>query len=51
MTKKPEPQKSVQTPFEKFTDAARHVFNLPKDQIEKVKTKYPANRTRRGKRK
>jgi len=42
MTKKPEPQKPAQTPFEKFTDAARHVFNLPKDQVEKVKTKYPS---------
>ena len=30
------------TPFEKFTEAAKRVFNLPKDRVEKVKAKYPS---------
>jgi hypothetical protein len=50
MTKKLEPQKPAQTPFDKFTDAARHVFNLPKDQVEKVKAKYPVKSPKRRKR-
>jgi hypothetical protein len=38
------------TPFEKFTEAARHIFNLPKDQVDKVKAKYPAKSPKRQKR-
>jgi hypothetical protein len=29
------------TPFEKFTEAAKHIFNLPKDQVQKTIQKYP----------
>jgi hypothetical protein len=29
------------TPFQKFTEAAQHVFNLPKSETEKVKAKVP----------
>ena len=39
-----------QTPWEKFTEAARQAFNLPKDQVEKVKAKYPAKAAKRQKR-
>jgi hypothetical protein len=36
-----------QTPWEKFTEAARIGFNLPKADVEKVKAKYPQNVTKR----
>jgi hypothetical protein len=29
------------TPFEKFTEAAKRVFNLPKDQVRQTIEKYP----------
>ena len=31
--------KQPQTPFDKFTEAAKKVFNLPKSEVEKVKAK------------
>ena len=42
MTQKPDSsQKTPQTPFERFTEAARHVFNIPKAQVHKIKAKAP----------
>jgi hypothetical protein len=39
------------TPFLKFTEAAQHVFNLPKPEVEKVKANYPAKSRKPQKRK
>jgi hypothetical protein len=30
----PQPESDAMTPFQRFEAAARHVFNLPKDQME-----------------
>jgi hypothetical protein len=51
MAKENPPPKAEPTPFDKFTEAARHVFNLPKDQVEKVKAKYPTKTSKSRKRK
>ena len=40
-----------QTPFERFTEAAKHIVNLPKSETDKIKAKVPykpaKRRTRR----
>jgi hypothetical protein len=46
MAKDTTPQKP-QTPWEKFTEAARIGFNLPKSEVEKVKAKYPPSRRKK----
>ena len=38
----------AKTPFDKFADAAKSIFNLPKRAVSKIKAKTP--RPRRGKR-
>jgi hypothetical protein len=52
MTDRPkQPPKPDQTPMERFTEAAKHIFNLPKSDVEKVmkKTPYkPKTRKRRS---
>jgi hypothetical protein len=51
MTKKSESSgNDPQTPMEKFTDAARHIFNLPKSDVEKVRAKIPYRPKKRQKR-
>lgn len=43
--KQSEPQRpdgtpaDTRTPFQRFTDAARHVFNVPKPEVEKLAEK------------
>jgi hypothetical protein len=39
---KEETPKSDQTPFDKFTEAARNIFALPKDKVAKVIAATPA---------
>jgi hypothetical protein len=34
----PTPEKS---PFERFSEAARHAFNLPKSDVKKIQAKTP----------
>jgi hypothetical protein len=41
MAKKPKP---AQTPFERFTEASRKLFNLPKETVQETIKKYPAPR-------
>jgi hypothetical protein len=41
MAKKSDPPKPAQTPFEKFTEASRELFNLPKETVQKTIAKYP----------
>jgi hypothetical protein len=38
-----------QTPWEKFAEAAKVGFNLPKADVEKVKKKYPYKPSKRRK--
>ena len=40
-----------QTPWEKFTEAARIGFNLPKNQVQKTIAKYPLPQRKVGKEK
>jgi hypothetical protein len=41
-------KQSDKQPFEKFTEAAKKVFNLPKSEMEKIKAKpTPKTPTRR----
>jgi hypothetical protein len=40
-----------QTPFERFTEAAKHVFNLPKSDVDRVKKDIPVPKTVRKSRK
>ena len=51
MAKKPEQPKPTQTPFERFTEASRELFNLPKETVQKTIAKYPAKKSGRHKRK
>jgi len=37
------------TPFQRFETAARHVFNLPKDQLEPKPYKPKTRKSRKGK--
>jgi hypothetical protein len=39
MAKEKMPDKTPQTPFERFTEAAQNIFNLPKKQVQKIKAK------------
>lgn len=51
MTKKAESLgNDPRTPMERFTDAARHVFNLPKLEVEEVKAKIRYKSKKRRKR-
>jgi hypothetical protein len=31
--------KPQQTPFERFTEAAKHIFNIPQAEVKKIKAK------------
>jgi hypothetical protein len=42
MAKKPDQPKTTQTAFERFTEASRELFNLPKETVQKTIAKYPA---------
>jgi hypothetical protein len=42
MAKKPDQPKAAQTPFERFTEASRKLFNLPKETVRETIKKYPA---------
>ena len=37
MTKKPPNKAPAQTPFDRFTEAAKSIFNLPKHEVQKIK--------------
>ncbi len=39
MTSKP--KQPAKTPFDKFTEAAKHVFTLPKSDVKKIQAKVP----------
>jgi hypothetical protein len=45
MGEKPKPAEKAQTPFERFTEAARHVFNIPKEKLLKSPPKQSKKRT------
>lgn len=51
MAKKPDPPKPTQTPFERFTEASRELFNLPKETVQKTLAKYPNPRRKKRYRK
>jgi hypothetical protein len=40
-----------QTPFERFTEAAKHIVNLPKSETDKIKAKFPYKPHKRPKKK
>jgi hypothetical protein len=42
MAKKPDQPKLAQTPFERFTEASRKLFNLPKEAVQETIKKYPS---------
>jgi hypothetical protein len=50
MAKKPETPDPGQSPFERFREASRVLFNLPKETVQKTLAKYPKTPTKRGKR-
>jgi hypothetical protein len=37
------------TPFERFTEAAKHIVNLPKSETDKIKAKVPYKPQKRRK--
>jgi hypothetical protein len=41
MAKENPTPKPEQTPFERFTEASRKLFNLPKETVKKTVKKYP----------
>jgi hypothetical protein len=49
MADKPEKPKPAQTPFERFTEASRELFNLPKETVQKTIAKYPHPKRNRRK--
>jgi hypothetical protein len=51
MAKENPTPKPEQTPFERFTEASRKLFNLPKGIVQKTIKKYPYKPAKRPKRK
>lgn len=49
MAKKPEPAKPAQTPFEKFTEASRELFNVPPRIVRETVAKYPPLKSKKKK--
>jgi hypothetical protein len=50
MTKKPSRKAPTQTPFDRFTAAAKSIFNLPKEQVQKIKSESKRTKKRMTKR-
>jgi hypothetical protein len=51
MAKKPEKPKPTQTPFDRFREASRELFNLPKETVQKTLAKYPRSQNKPAKKK
>jgi len=45
----PQPEPDAITPFQRFEAAARHVFTIPKDQLESKPYKPKARKSRKQK--
>jgi len=50
MTKKPPSKAPAQTPFDRFTEAAKSIFNLPKEQVQKLRAESKRTKKRMTKR-